>query len=26
VMADVAGFLGVVHQQDDQTLVVLQIL
>jgi phosphoserine phosphatase RsbU/P len=26
VMADVAEFLGTVHQQDDQTLVVLQIL
>jgi serine phosphatase RsbU (regulator of sigma subunit) len=26
VMADVAGFLGTVHPQDDQTLVVLQIL
>jgi serine phosphatase RsbU (regulator of sigma subunit) len=26
VMADVAEFLGTVHPQDDQTLVVLQIL
>ncbi len=26
VMSDVAGFLGAVHPQDDQTLVVLQIL
>ena len=26
VMADVAGFLGTVHPQDDQTLVVLHIL
>jgi hypothetical protein len=26
VMADVVEFLGMVHPQDDQTLVVLQIL
>jgi hypothetical protein len=26
VMADVAAFLGTVHPQDDQTLVVLHIL
>ena len=26
VMADVAEFLGEIHPQDDQTLVVLQIL
>jgi serine phosphatase RsbU (regulator of sigma subunit) len=26
VMADVAEYLGAVHQQDDQTLVVLHIL